>query len=84
MTMMNEIKSGDFVTTNEQLAKDYAGEGKVISMEVNANEILDDKTKVIITFKLTLHLVLLEIIETSKISYSMIYQHLCQQDLVLH
>jgi hypothetical protein len=42
---VNEIKSGDFVTTNEQLAKDYAGEGKVISMEVNANEILDDKTE---------------------------------------
>jgi uncharacterized protein YbjQ (UPF0145 family) len=42
---VNEIKSGDFVTTNEQLAKDYAGEGKVISMEVNANDILDDKTE---------------------------------------
>jgi hypothetical protein len=42
---VNEIKSGDFVTTNEQLAKDYAGEGKVISIEVNANDILDDKTE---------------------------------------
>ena len=42
---INEIKSGDFVTTNKQLATDYAGTGKVISMEVNANEILDDKTE---------------------------------------
>ena len=42
---VNEIKSGDFVTTNKQLATDYAGTGKVISMEVNANEILDDKTE---------------------------------------
>ena len=42
---VNEIKSGDFVTTNKQLATDYAGTGKVISMEVNANQILDDKTE---------------------------------------
>lgn len=42
---VNEIKSGDFVTTNKQLAQDYAGTGKVISMEVNASDILDDKTE---------------------------------------
>jgi hypothetical protein len=37
--------SGDFVTTNKQLAKDYAGGGKVISAEVRADEILDDTTE---------------------------------------
>ena len=42
---INEIKSGDFVTTNEQLAKDYAGSGKVISKQVRADEILDDITE---------------------------------------
>lgn len=42
---VNEIKSGDFVTTNQKLASDYAGTGKVISMEVNASDILDDKTE---------------------------------------
>jgi hypothetical protein len=33
------------VTTNKQLAKDYAGNGKVISKEVRADEILDDITE---------------------------------------
>ena len=42
---INEIQSGDFVTTNKQLAQDYAGDGKVISKEVRADEILDDKTE---------------------------------------
>jgi hypothetical protein len=42
---VGEIKSGDFVTTNKQLAQDYAGDGKVISKEVRADEILDDKTE---------------------------------------
>jgi hypothetical protein len=41
----NEIVSGDFVTTNKQLAKDYAGNGVVLSREVRANEILDDITE---------------------------------------
>lgn len=40
-----QIQSGDFVTTNQQLAKDYAGEGEVISRKVRADEILDDKTE---------------------------------------
>jgi ADP-ribose pyrophosphatase YjhB (NUDIX family) len=42
---VNEIRSGDFVTTNYQLAKDYAGTGKVIQKEVRADEILDDETE---------------------------------------
>jgi hypothetical protein len=36
------INDGDFVTTNEQLAKDYAGDGVVISKKVKAKELLDD------------------------------------------
>jgi hypothetical protein len=36
------INAGDFVTTNKQLAKDYAGEGAVISKKVRASELLDD------------------------------------------
>ena len=36
------INSGDFVTTNKQLAKDYAGDGHVISMRVKKSELLDD------------------------------------------
>lgn len=42
---LGEIQAGDFVTTNEQLAKDYAGNGKVYSKEVNASDILDDKSE---------------------------------------
>jgi len=42
---VNKIKSGDFVTTNKQLAEDYAGEGRVISLKVRADEILDDSTE---------------------------------------
>ena len=41
----DDIVSGDFVTTNKKLAQDYAGTGKVISKEVRADEILDDKTE---------------------------------------
>lgn len=40
-----DIVSGDFVTTNEQLAKDYAGTGKVISKEVTMDELLDDSNE---------------------------------------
>ena len=36
------LNAGDFITTNKQLAKDYAGNGKVISQKVKASEILDD------------------------------------------
>lgn len=42
---VSSINSGDFITTNKQLAKDYAGTGKVISKEVRADEILDDITE---------------------------------------
>lgn len=38
----DETQAGDYVTTNAQLAKDYAGTGKVISAEVRACDILDD------------------------------------------
>jgi hypothetical protein len=37
-----EINAGDFVTTDLQLAKDYAGAGRVISQKVRAGDILDD------------------------------------------
>ena len=37
-----KINSGDFVTTNKQLAKDYAGDGHVISMIVKKSDLLDD------------------------------------------
>jgi histidinol phosphatase-like PHP family hydrolase/2'-5' RNA ligase len=37
-----EIVPGDFVTTNPQLAKDYAGTGHVLEKEVPAAHILDD------------------------------------------
>jgi hypothetical protein len=42
---VTQIVSGDFVTTNQQLAKDYAGIDNVISMVVRADEILDDTTE---------------------------------------
>ena len=38
----DKAQAGDYVTTNAQLAKDYAGPGKVISAEVRACDILDD------------------------------------------
>lgn len=37
------IVPGDFITTNKQLAQDYAGTGHVISQKVPASHILDDK-----------------------------------------
>lgn len=40
-----EIVSGDFITTNKQLAKDYAGNGVVIEKKVKAKDILDDITE---------------------------------------
>lgn len=36
------IVPGDFITTNKQLAKDYAGTGKVIEKKVKLSDILDD------------------------------------------
>jgi len=42
----DDIVSGDFVTTNPQLAKDYAGDGgKILSLEVTAQDILDDRSE---------------------------------------
>jgi len=41
----NKIVPGDFITTNKQLAKDYAGTGKVIEAKVRAGDILDDITE---------------------------------------
>lgn len=38
-----KIGPGDFVTTNKQLAKDYAGTGTVVSETVRAGDILDDR-----------------------------------------
>lgn len=40
--VQSELADGDFITDMEQLAKDYAGTGDVISQEVFADEILDD------------------------------------------
>lgn len=40
-----KINSGDFITTNKQLAKDYAGNGNVISEIVRKGDILDDITE---------------------------------------
>jgi hypothetical protein len=41
----NKIVPGDFVTTNKQLAKDYAGTGHVIELKVRKGDILDDKSE---------------------------------------
>lgn len=40
-----KIKNGDFVTTNKNLAIDYAGGGSVISGIVRYGDILDDITE---------------------------------------
>lgn len=40
-----KINPGDFITTNEQLARDYAGAGKVIKERVRLGDILDDLTE---------------------------------------
>lgn len=37
-----KIVPGDFVTDNVQLAKDYAGDGKVIKMQVRRGDVIDD------------------------------------------
>lgn len=42
---LGEIVPGDFVTTNKQLAKDYAGTNKVFEKKVKLSDILDDKTE---------------------------------------
>ena len=39
------LNAGDFITTNKQLAQDYAGDGDVISQKVPAGAILDDSTE---------------------------------------
>jgi len=39
------IVSGDFITTNYRLAKDYAGLGNVLSKEVKMSDVLDDITE---------------------------------------
>ena len=36
------LSPGDYITTNPQLARDYAGTGTVITQDVLAKEILDD------------------------------------------
>ncbi|MDX8383142.1 MAG: hypothetical protein R8M45_03605 [Ghiorsea sp.] len=38
-----KIVAGDFVTTNKQLAQDYAGTGSVITKKVRISDILDDE-----------------------------------------
>ena len=40
-----EIVAGDFITTNKQLAKDYAGTGNVIEKQVKMSDVLDDITE---------------------------------------
>jgi len=42
---VKNINAGDFVTTNKQLAKDYAGTGVVITKKVPASHLLDDVTE---------------------------------------
>ena len=39
----HQINPGDFITTNRQLAADYAGAGIVLQAEVPASQILDDQ-----------------------------------------
>ena len=39
------IAAGDFVTDNIDLAKEYAGTGKVIKMQVRRGDVLDDVTE---------------------------------------
>jgi len=36
------IVPGDFITTNKQLARDYAGNGKVLELKVRRGDVLDD------------------------------------------
>ena len=39
------IVPGDYVTTNKQLAKVYAGTGHVIELKVRKADVIDDKTE---------------------------------------
>lgn len=39
------LNNGDFVTTNQQLAQDYAGTGTVIEQTVKARDLLDDRSE---------------------------------------
>lgn len=41
----NQIVPGDYVTTNKQLAKDYAGSGRIIELRVRKGDLLDDKSE---------------------------------------
>lgn len=41
----NSLNNGDFVTTNKQLAQDYAGTGTVIEQTVKAGDLLDDRSE---------------------------------------
>jgi hypothetical protein len=41
----SKINPGDYITTNKQLAKDYAGSGGVVEMKVRYGDILDDITE---------------------------------------
>ena len=45
VSSQKEIVAGDFITTNKQLAKDYAGTGKVLEKKVRLKDILDDSTE---------------------------------------
>lgn len=40
-----DIKPGDFITTNPELAKTYAGDGNVISKKVKLSDVLDSKSE---------------------------------------
>jgi len=40
-TTGGKINNGDFITTNDQLAKDYAGAGKVVELKVRKGDIID-------------------------------------------
>lgn len=42
---VDAIGSGDWVTADERLAKDYAGDGKVVSMKVKAKDLLTDPSQ---------------------------------------
>jgi len=40
-TSGNKINAGDYITTNKQLAKDYAGTGNVVKLKVRKGDIID-------------------------------------------
>ncbi len=41
--VQREIVPGDYVTTNPQLARDYAGNGDVLSIQIPMGDLLDDR-----------------------------------------